>query len=154
MNKAHRTCVFYSKGRNFVDVLRHVKQYAPTSRIVAMVPSGYPVSSAEREIADEVIELRAVAYFMRRPFELMGLARSLHKASYDRFVITFDSPRLRLLARASGAKEVVLCRFDGRIEPIRPTLPRTAWDVVSRNVWGRVVYLGILLSVYGLRIKK
>jgi len=119
-----------------------------------MVPMGYPISEAERALVDEVIELPQTAYSLRRPATLTRLINGLRTAHYDAFVITFDSPRLNLLAAVSGANEKIRYTFSGRREAIHPMIPATLFGVVARHVWGNLVYLGILAAVYGLRIKK
>lgn len=153
MNGPKRICVFYSKGRNFVDVLRCIRAYEPTARIFAVVPAGYPISQAERDLADALIETETASFSIRQPRSLFRLLKQLWTAHYDGLVITFNSPKLRMLAAISAPNRSYLCALDGRLLDIQPTVTGALADLVVRNVWGRIAYAGVWLAVHGLNVK-
>ena len=92
MSERTRTCVFYSVGRRYADVLHAVRKHEPNARITAVIPHGYPITEDERAVADEVVETRRDRYSLRNPAVLWQLVTDLRAAHYDGFVITFDSP--------------------------------------------------------------
>ncbi len=148
-----RIAVFFSKGRMFRDVLKHVRAYASGARTVAIVPKSYPMTSDERALAHEVVRTEFAQYSWRRPMPLLRLMRDLRRARYDALVITFDSPRLRMVASMSGALQCFYCRMDGKLIPIEGSLLGTIADTVARLVRGRVVYMWIWLVVRCLRVR-
>jgi len=152
MSDRARTCVFYSVGRRYADVLRAVRKHEPHARITGVVPHGYPITDDERALADEVVETRRDRYSLRNPAALWQLVADLRAAHYDGFVITFDSPKLRILAALSKVPGTALVTMDGRVVPIRPAIAATLAGVVVRNAWGRLVYAAIWLAVHGLRV--
>ena len=142
--------IFLSKGRSFVDVLRDVRHAYPGAHIDAIIPPAYPLSEEEQALANQVIETEQAHYSPRDTRALRRLIRQLRASHYDLFVILFDSPKLRLIARLSNAKTCVFHRLDHRLLTIRPTIPGIVADVVFRNVWGRVVYGALWLITHFL----
>ena len=147
MSRKPRVCVYFSVGRNLASVLRSVKQSLPDASITAVIPPGYPVSDDERSLAEEILNTDFVRYSWRTLPALARLILQFRRARYDAFVILFDSPRLRIVSSLSGATDRFHCRMDGRLAPVRISIPGTIADVVFRNVWGRIVYVGIWLIV-------
>lgn len=147
MSHKPRVCVYFSVGRNFSSVLRSVKQSMPEATITAVIPPGYPISGEERSLADEILKTDLVRYSWRTLPALGKLIRQFRHQHYDAFVILFDSPRLRIVASLSGASERLHCRMDGRLAPVRMSIPGTIADVIFRNVWGRIAYAGIWLII-------
>jgi len=147
-----RICAFYSKGRNYVDVLRRVRQDNPAAQIYAMVPARYPLSDAEGALADEVLRIDRERYGWRDLLAFLHLLGRIRKARYDVFIIAFDSPRLRILAALSGASRCAYCTLEGRLVDIQPSVSGTLANVTFRNVWGRLVYAGVWCAVHFLRV--
>jgi hypothetical protein len=147
MSAGPRICVFYSKGRTYVDVLRCVAKAFPNAQLVAVIPAGYPLSPEETSLSAEVVMTESTRYSARQPGALLRLVRQLRAARYDTFVILFDSPRLRIFSALSRAKERLHCRMDGQLVPVTASIPGTMLDVAWRNVKGRIVYRWIWLVV-------
>ena len=146
MNTPSRICVFLSKGRNFVDVLRGVRSVYPGGSIDAVIPLAYPLSDEERALADRVVETGQAHYGLRDAGPLLRLVRELQAPHYDLFVIMFDSPKLRILARLSNARACALHRLSNLV-PIHPSIPGVLADVIFRNVWGRAAYSALWIVV-------
>lgn len=144
--------VFYSKGRSYLEVLRCVHRHEPEARVCAIVPRGYLISPEERAASDEIVETERTGYSLQDLGALRSLLRQIRGARYDTFVILFDSPRLRILAALSGARQCAHCTFDGRLARIGPSVAGTLCDVAARNVWGRLVYALVWLVVWCLRV--
>jgi len=135
-----RICIFYSKGRRFLDVLRCVRAQYPAAELIAMTPPNYTMSPEEKAEATRVVTTELAAYSVRAPGAFLRLVRQIRACRYDVFVITFDSTRLRILAALSGASSCAYCSLDGRVVPIRPTVTGTLAGAAARNLWGRLVY--------------
>ena len=135
-----RICIFYSKGRSFLDVLRCLRAQYPTAELVAMTPPNYAMSPEEKAEATRVVTTELAAYSARSPRSFLRLVQQIRACRYDVFVITFDSTRLRILAALSVASSCAYCSLDGRVVPIRPTVAGTLAAAAARNAWGRLVY--------------
>jgi hypothetical protein len=142
-----RVCAFYSKGRSFLDVLDRVRAAYPGAHVTAMAPATYAMPEAERMAADDVIVTEQARYSMGSPGPFFRLMRQIRRERFDVFVITFDSPRLRILAALSGAARCAYCSMDRQVVPIGPTVPGTLAATLARNVWGRLAYRWIWLAV-------
>ena len=153
MSAGPRICVFYSKGRTYVDVMRCVANSFPNGQLVAVVPAGYPLSTEEAALATEVVVTESTRYSVRQPGALLRLVRQLRGARYDTFAILFDSPRLRIFSALAGAKERLHCRMDGRLVPVTASIAGTLLDVLWRNVKGRIVYRWIWLVVRCCKVR-
>ncbi|MBW7866026.1 MAG: hypothetical protein GX580_04305 [Candidatus Hydrogenedens sp.] len=138
--------VFYSHGPHYLRVLRRVREEHPGARITALVPPGFPVGMAEKE-AGEVLLTPAPPHSLRRPGAVRALLRQLRGERFDRLVVMFDSPRLRLLAKASGAGERWCCLADGRYAPLEGSLPGMAVDALRRRATGWATWLRIWVEV-------
>ena len=165
-------CAFLSKGQNFVDVLRGIRSAYPGASIDAVIPRAYPLSDEERALADRIVETGQAHYGLRDAGPLLRLIRELRASHYDLFVIMFDSPKLRILARLSNARACALkwgqspiishpdaslqvprdkiigdCPHLSNLIPIHPSIPGVLADVIFRNVWGRVAYSALWIVV-------
>lgn len=149
-----RICVFFSKGRSFADALRAVRKGMPEAMITALFPAGYPFSTEESSLAAEVAFTERSQYALRDIPSLIRLVRNLRASRYDAFVILFDSPKLRILAALVHARRSLLCRLDGKLVPIRPTVCGTLTGIVVRNLWGRIVYAYIWAVVRLLPVRE
>ena len=142
-----RICIFYSKGRRFLDVLRCLRAKYPAAELVAMVPPSYKMSPEEKAEANRVVTTELEAYSARTYQPFRRLIQQIRAGRYDVFVITFDSTRLRILAALSGASSCAWCSLDGQVVLIRPTVAGTLAAAAARNLWGRLVYAWIWLVV-------
>lgn len=153
MTGGPRICVYFSKGRNCLEVLRRIKEHEPDARICAMVPKGYPFSEDEKALADEVVETELPHYSPRNVAACLRLVRQIRAAQYDAFVIMFDSVQLRILSALAGARRRIHCTMDGRLVPVTASIPGVMADVAARAIWGRLVYIGIWLAVRLLPVR-
>lgn len=152
MNEARRICAYYSKGRNFLEVLRAIKEHEPTALVQAMTPPSYPLSADERALADEVAVTERDHYSPWHVRACLRLVRQMRAGRYDGFVITFDSPQLRILSALAGARRRLYCTMDVRLEEVRPSIPAILASTATRMMWGHVVYAGIWLIVHLCRV--
>jgi len=148
-----RVCVFYSKGRNYLDVLRRVRAEYGKAELTAMTPPNYRLSHQEVAVADAVETTERAAYSAKDPKPFLRLVGRIRNARYDVFVITFDSTRLRILAALSGAKQCAWCSLDGQIVRIRPTVVGALASAGARNVGGRLVYAWLWAYVRLAKVK-
>lgn len=148
-----RVCAFYSKGRRFLDVLERVRAHYPKAQVVAMAPATYAMPESEKAAADAVLITEQARYSARAPGAFLRLLRQVRRERFDVFIITFDSPRLRILAALSGAARCAYCSMDGQVVPIAPSVAGTAAATLARNVGGRVAFAAIWVAVRVLRVK-
>ena len=127
--------MLYSRGPHLLRTLKQLRAEAPGDHVTAIVPPGFPTETLEG-LADDVREAP-------RPAGLAGawrMARGLRAERFDRFVVMFDSPRLRLLAALRGAR-VRECRT---VEGRTIALPRSVWGTLltaaARSLRGRLRY--------------
>ena len=153
MSNVARICVYFSKGRRFSDVLRAVREQERHAHICAMIPARYPLSAQERAMADEVVETELARYSLRRPRACARLVRQIRDGHYDGFVILFASPKLRILSALAGTRRRMYCTMDGRLVAIHASIAGIIAGTVARNLWGRVVYMGIWLTVHMLPVR-
>lgn len=149
-----RIAVFLSKGRNYGEVLRDVRHNYPQARIDAVIPKAYPLSEEEQTLADAILETEQAQYSPRAIRPLCRLIRRLRAPHYDLFVILFDSPKLRLLARLSRARNCACHQPSRRLAPMQPRITSIFADILFRNVRGRLVYGMIWAAVHLLPVKR
>lgn len=154
MSEQRHVGVFHSKGRNFGDVLRRVREQESGARICAIVPYGYPIDPEELAHVDEVVETEKAQYGLGDVAGLRSLVAQLRDARFDRFVILFDSPRLRVVAALARAGECAHITLDGRLTTIRPSVAGTMADVVVRHARGHILYAWIWLVVHARHVGK
>jgi uncharacterized protein YbaR (Trm112 family) len=145
-------CVFYSKGRTYLDVLQCVRKQYPDARLYAIIPPGYPVSAEERSLVDNAIQTDRPRYTLRDLRPLISLIRQIRAAHFDAFVVMFDSPRLRIFSALSGAQQRLFCRMDGQLVPLQDSIPDTLADTLVRSIRGRLTYACIWLIVRLLHV--
>lgn len=131
-------CAFYSHGPHFLRVLRKLRMAHPRARIVAVVPPAFPEPPIA-PLVDAIVHTAGTAYTLRDPRPLVRLLRQLRAQRFTHFVTLFDSTRLRLIARASGAPHRLCHTPDGRIVDLRRNLLLQALHVLVRNAKGRVL---------------
>jgi hypothetical protein len=145
-------CVFYSKGRTYLDVLQCVRKQYPDARLYAIIPPGYPVSAEERSLFDNAIQTDRPRYTLRGLRPLISLIRQIRAVHLDAFVVMFDSPRLRIFSALSGAQQRLFCRMDGQLVPLHDTIPGALADTLIRSIRGRLAYACIWLIVRLLHV--
>lgn len=151
MNEAKNICAFYSRGPHYLRVLKHLRREWPDATLTALVPPGYPHAPLEG-LVHHIHETARAAYSLRDLSALATLKRQISAESYDVFTVMFDSVKLRLLARLSGAPQAYCHTVDGRFFPlpraITPLLART----LIRRIRGRITYAYIYHVVHHRRV--
>lgn len=154
MKREPRIGVFYSKGRNLVDVLRSVRSRYPQGHLAVFIPPGYVLSAEETACIDESIVTEHSVYSLRRPDVLLGLRSQLRCLGRGIFVVMFDTPKQRILAAVSGTEERLYFDMNRRLIPLRASIPSVLLGALARNIWGRLVYAGIWILVRITRVGK
>ena len=144
--------VFYSHGPHFMRVLRTLREQHPDARITAFVPEKFPTEII-RAAADTIISVPPPPYGLRRPDIILALIRILRAQHPDRFVVMFDSLRLRWVARASGAREGWFIGPDGAYQPLRTTGITDLTEAAARRSRGTLLFLRIWWNVHTTRVK-
>lgn len=132
MHTPERICAVYSRGPHFVRMLKRLRAEYPDEILVAALPTTFPVQ-AIAGLADETLALPPApkAGAVRHALHTIGLLR---KARCSHIVIMFDSPRLNILARLSGASKRWCYPVDGRLKPLTQPLFR----VLAAPAWLRL----------------
>lgn len=153
MKETLRIGVLYSRGPHFTRALQQLREAHPQARITAIVPPEYP-REALQTLADTVVVSAQNAQAGRSLKTAVSVVRQIRAGRFDRFVVMFDSLRLRLLAAASGATERACHTADGRILSLsRNPMPALA-RACARNVRGRCRYAYIRWVVYHRPVEK
>ena len=143
---------FYSRGPHYVRMLRHLRRAHPDAPLTAMVPPAFPADTLAG-LADTVVVTPAPPHGLRNPAALMALVKQIRATRCTRFVVMFDSARLRLVAMASGAPERWCFGPDGsytamEIAPLRRMLAA---------MWGRLhgwtTWLRIWIVVHTTKVR-
>lgn len=143
MNVRERVGIFYSKGRHFPGILQQIRHTFPDAEITLIAPAGYRVSEAEHMLVNTVMMTESACYGGVGIRAFSRLIRTLRAKSFDCFIVIFDSPRLRILAGLSGARDRVLYTFDRRFQFIRANIFSTLIEVTIKTLVGHLVYLWI-----------
>jgi DNA-binding transcriptional LysR family regulator len=149
MTDIRRIGAFYSRGPHFGRVLARLREEYPEADITAHVPEGFPEAPV-REHGARILYCGGAPPLRALP----SLIRSLRAQRYDLFVVIFDSPKLRLLAAASGAKQRCCHTVDGRIFPLRTAFSRMLAGGIWRRLCGAIVYARIWCVVHFRPVKK
>ena len=134
-----RICAFYSHGPHYRRLLRYLRQKHPNAQVTALIPPDYPAD----HIADDVDAVETTAqtgYGLSNPRGFIVLLRQIRRERYDRFVVMFDSPRLRILTALAGARERRCYDVNGRYRILRLGLVHTAASALWRNLHGRAMH--------------
>lgn len=142
MTDIKRIGVFYSRGPHFVRVLGRIRGEYPDAEIDAYVPEGFP----ETPVLEQGARCVPCAGG-NTPGVLPRLIRSFRAARYDLFVVMFDSPKLQLLAAASGARQRLCHTVDGRVIPVRLALTQMLGGGLWRRLCGVIAYARIWYTV-------
>ena len=152
MNDQQHIVAFYSRGPHYARLLRHLRKAHPNARITAMVPPGFPAETLA-ELADAVLVTPAPPHGLRNPTTLIALIQQVRATNCARFVVMFDSTRLRLVAMASSAPERWCFGPDGSYTPIKSAPLRRLFGGVSRRLRGWATWLRIWMVVHTTRVK-
>jgi hypothetical protein len=138
-SETERICAFYSHGPHFRRLLRYLRHKHPEAQVTALIPPDYPERHIEQEV-DVVERTSHTREGMSTPKAFFGLLRQIRRGDYDRLVIMFDSPRLRILAALTGIPERRCYDVNGRYQPVRLGLVRAVASAIGRNLRGRVTH--------------
>ena len=134
-----RICAFYSKGPHFVRMLKRLRAEYPDEIIVAAIPADFPFAVIE-DLIDETIRFPEAAGGASLAESLRNV-RELRRTRCSHIVVMFDSPRLNLLARLSGATKRWCFSVDGRLRPLSLPLARILLAPIWLRLCGQVDYL-------------
>lgn len=133
-----RICAFYSKGPQFLRMLKRLRAEYPDEIIVATIPADFPFAVIEN-LADETIRFPEAAGASIGGS--LRIVRELRRTRCSHIVVMFDSPRLNLLARLSGASKRWCFSVDGRLRPLGQPLARVLLAPTWLRLCGQVDYL-------------
>ena len=133
-----RVCAFYSKGPHYLRMLAHLRAHYPAATIVAMVPQGYPVEVLQGR-CDKIITTAP----NRGAGTLLPLVQAIRAQRFDVLAVMFHSPKLRMLAALSSAKETMCYTAGNRFFPVRYNFAPGAAAWVLRQISGRITYARI-----------
>ncbi len=134
-----RICAFYSKGPHFVRMLKRLRAEYPDEIIVAAIPAAFPFDVIEG-LANETIRFPEAAHGASTTGSLQ-VVRELRRTKCSHMVVMFDSPRLNLLARLSGASKRWCFSVDGRLRPLSQPLTRQLMAPAWLRLCGQMDYL-------------
>ncbi len=147
MSESQRICAFYSKGNHYVATLQWLRRHCPEAAITAIVPPGYALSAAARQLVNEVVETEQAHYTLRDFSAFRRLVRKIRAQRLDIFVVMFDSPRLRLLAAQANARKRLCYTEDGQRIKMDSSTPRVVAKAVLQLCWGHIVFATLWLTV-------
>lgn len=133
-----RICAFYSKGPQFVRMLKRLRAEYPDEIIVAAIPAEFPFSAIEG-LADETIRFPEAGGASLSAN--LRVVRALRQSRSSHIVVMFDSPRLNLVARLSGASKRWCFSVDGRLRPLSQPLAHVILAPTWLRLCGQVDYL-------------
>lgn len=134
-----RICAFYSKGPHYVRMLKRLRAEYPEEIIVAAIPADFPFAAIEG-LADETIRFPEAVEGASAGRNLR-IVRELRRTRCSHIVVMFDSPRLNLLARMSGATKRWCFSADRRLRPLSQPLPRLIAAPCWLRLCGQMDYL-------------
>jgi hypothetical protein len=143
---------FYSRGPHYARLLRHLRETHPGARITALIPPVFPADTLAG-LADAVLITPAPPHGLRNPNALIALIRQIRATNCTRFVVMFDSARLRLVAMASGAPERWCFGPDGGYAAVETAPLRRLCGGMTRRLHGWATWLRIWVVVHTTRVK-
>ena len=152
MSAQQHIVAFYSRGPHFARLLRHLRRVHPDARLSAMIPPGFPADTLT-DLADAVLVTPAPPHGLRNPGALSALVRQIRATHCTRFVVMFDSARLRLVAMASGAPERWCFGPDGGYNKIEAAPLRRLLVGMRGRLRGCITWLRIWVVVHTTRVK-
>ncbi len=151
MNEQMHIVAFYSRGPHYTRLLRHLRRVHPEAYITAMVPPGFPIDTLTA-LADAVLVTPAPPHGVRDPGALFALIRQIRATHCTRFVVMFDSARLRLVAFASGAPERWCYGPDGSYAAVETAPLRRLFAGLRGRLRGWMLWLRIWFVVHSTRV--
>ena len=145
MKHPPRICAFYSQGPHFMKLIAALRERYPEGHITAIIPPEYPPELLEGRVDDYI--LRSPRIGARSLAALLSATRLLRSGDYTIIAIMFPSLRLRLLARASRAREALYATPDGRLHPVRFAPLRELARALTTLLTGRLRYAWIWLII-------
>ena len=152
MSAEQHIVAFYSRGPHYLRMLRHLRKAHPDARITAMIPPSFPADPLV-DLADAVMVTPAPPHGLRNPGALSTLVRQIRATNSTRFVVMFDSARLRLVAMASGAPERWCFGPDGSYAAIEAAPLRRLFSGMTRRLRGWMTWLRIWVVVHTTQVK-
>lgn len=151
MSEPQTICALYSRGPHYLRLLRYLRAQYPAAHITALVPASFP-GDAARAYAQEIVRCED------GPRSGLGALHSLsgqiRRGRYDLFVVMFDSPKLRVLAALSGARQRACYAINGRFFPVRLALFSQLAGTLVRRIKGRILYARIHYIVHNKPVQK
>jgi len=139
MSDRQRIAALYSRGTHYPRLLQFLREEYPGCEITAVVPPAYPQRLLEGR-CDRVLRTEREQYGLRDLGAIYRLLSTLRAQGFDDLVIMFNSPKLRLLAKGSGAADAYCYTADRRFFPAEVHPVREALDLIVRQVRGRITY--------------
>lgn len=146
MTSREHTGVFYSQGPHFAKVLRRARKTYPGDTLTAVLPHGFTITDDLADLADNVVHTQQSHYALRDVPALFRLVGELREQRFTRFIVLFESPRLRLLAAAARAKQCLHGAPNARLFPISSGMLQALLAVAVRAVRGRLLYAAIRVA--------
>lgn len=132
--ETERIGALYSRGPHFVRLLKRLRAEYPGETIIAAVPEDYTWPGLDG-LADEILRLPAQddGSALRRGLRVI---RALRRNRCSHLVVMFDSPRLNLIARCSGAPVHWCFSADGRMTRLNGGLARLLLSTIGARLRG------------------
>lgn len=124
-----RICAYYSAGPHFVRMLRNLREHYPEATLVAAIPPDFPFDVIGG-LVDETIRLPE----SRSVRDGWTTVSQLRRAQCGQIIVMFDSPRLNMLARLSGARVRGCFTVDGRFYHLERRIGR----IIASEAWCRI----------------
>jgi hypothetical protein len=144
--RAERVAVFYSRGPHFARAIRAVQRDFPETEVLALMPP----SAAATDHASIPEGIATVA----APQGAFAVLRFLRAEKFDGLVVMFPSPRLRLLAALSKARQRWVCGPDGRVLHLEESASAVLRERILSRISGTLLFLRLWFAVRGKRVKK
>ena len=145
MSGAKHIAVLYSRGPHFIRALQVLRKVHSGATLTAIVPAEYDDKEALEGLADAVVTTSSGA---------VEVLRTIRNGRYDVFVVLFASPKLRLLASLSGARERMCCEPDGHRSPLVESPFGVVAAIGLARLRGHLTYARLWIIVRILRVKK
>lgn len=140
MTNGERICLFHSEGRDYGNAAALLRSRFPEAHICAFVPPDHTVSPETGAAVDEVVRMERAHYSPRNVGACLRLVRRIRAHGFERFVVLFPSPQLRMLAALSGAKTPCCLGPVGQILPTERKAGAVAFPSCRRLLGGLCVY--------------
>ena len=139
MSEQNRIGAFYSRGTHYPRLLAYLRTEYPDCEITAVVPPNYPGHILE-DACDRIVRTPREDYSLSDPRAIARVIAQLRGERFDDFVIMFNSAKLRVLAKASGAESSYCYTADRRFFPVELHPLREGTGMLVRNIRGRMTY--------------